>query len=121
MDESPASPSSNPEPNGKGKHGTGHATPDLSLPIKPFVKRYAGKMSGQERFALLVGHAAKGKVGATVELAAVQKTWAKMTLLLKKFNPVYANRAKYSGWVDSPKPGSYVLLSGLAEIFSGKD
>ncbi len=121
VDESPAAAPETPARNNKGKHSTGHFTPELGVPIKPFVKKHAGKMSGPQRLTLLVGHMAKGKVSSIVELAAIQKAWGKMTLLLGKFNPAYANRAKYNGWIDSPKPGSYVLLAGWTEIFSGKN
>ncbi|MFZ0981299.1 MAG: hypothetical protein WAN23_18000 [Candidatus Acidiferrales bacterium] len=120
VDELPAAAPGVPAPRRKGKHTTGDATPDLTLPLRPFVKKHAGGMTGSQRFALVLGHMAKGKTNVPVPLATIQKAWDKMTLLVGKFNYAHANRAKDNGWVDSPKTGSYVLLSGWTEIFSGK-
>ena len=86
---------------------------DFSLPIRPFIKRYAKGVSGPRRFAILVAHLAKGDVKAEIAFKDIEKQWNKMTQLMGgRFNPAHASRAKDNGWVDSPRHGVYKLLGG---------
>jgi len=85
---------------------------DLSLPIRPFMNRYARGATGARKFALMVAHTAKGDLSAEVTRSDIEKQWSKMTGLLGEFNPAFSTRAKDSGWVDSPKFGVYKLLLG---------
>jgi CHASE2 domain-containing sensor protein len=117
IDESP-SPTAQPKkakPNGVSEQRT--AIPDLAMPLRPFVNKHARKMSGPEKFTLVLAHMTKGKTGVKVEGAVITKAWAKMTGLLKcDFNTAYPTRAKDKGWVDSPRHNSYSLLPGWTEI-----
>ncbi len=85
---------------------------DLKLPLRPFMNQYARSASGPRKFALLVAHIAKGNLTVEVPFSDIQKHWGKMTGILRTFNPAFTTRAKDSGWVDSPKPGTYILLPG---------
>lgn len=85
---------------------------DLSLPLRPFMKKYARGASGPQKFALLIAHLAKGKLDAEVSRAEVEKHWNKMKGLLGASNPAFSTRARDSGWVDSAKFGVYKLLPG---------
>jgi hypothetical protein len=89
----------------------------FALPVRPFIKKYAGGMSGSKRLTLLVAHTAKGKPGTPIECAQVQKLWGSMkTLMGSAYNPVHVSRARDQGWIDSPKSGTLVLLAGWKEI-----
>jgi hypothetical protein len=82
------------------------------------MKRQAHGMGGPQKFTLLLAHMVKGNTKQELALATVQKQWGKMTGLLGKWNPAYTTRAKEQEWVDSPKTGTYVLLSGWKGIFN---
>src|SRR5438552_3763832 len=86
---------------------------DFSLPIRPFMKRYAKGVSGPKKFAILVAHLAKGDLKTEVNFKEIEKHWNKMTQLMDgRFNSAHASRARDHGWVDSPRHGVYKLLSG---------
>jgi hypothetical protein len=86
---------------------------DLSLPIRPFIKRHAREASGPQKFTLLVAHVAGGDLGIEVPRGEIEKQWNKMTGLMGgEFNAAYSSRARDNGWVDSPKFGVYKLLPG---------
>ncbi len=90
---------------------------DFNLPNRPFMKKYGTGMSGAKRFSLLVAKMTGGRLSATVPRAEVERVWNKMKPLMGgSFNSAYSNRAKDSGWVDSPKAGQYALLVGWMEI-----
>lgn len=91
---------------------------NLSSPIRPFVKKHAGKMTGPQKFTLILAHMVGGDTGKEVLRADVEKQWNKMTALVGgEFNSAYANRAKDQGWVDSRKKGVYKLLPDWRDIF----
>jgi hypothetical protein len=95
---------------------------DLSLPIRPFMKRFARAATGQQKFALLVAHMTGGDSNKKVESSKISTQWNKMSGLLGgKFNPAFSTRAKDSGWVDSPKFGEYQLLPGWKGVLSDGD
>jgi len=98
----------------KSKENSGQRTaPDLSLPLRPFIKRNAQGMSGAKKFTLLVAHLAQGDLDTVVPRVDVEKQWNKMKGLLGgPFNAAHSSRAKDNGWVDSPKFGVYKLLPG---------
>ena len=90
---------------------TARATPDFSLPLRAFMKRYAKGLGGPQKFTLLVAKLSGGKTGPSISLGELEKTWNRMTALMGKFNPAYTTRAKDNGWVDTPKTGYYALRS----------
>jgi hypothetical protein len=75
-------------------------------------------MSGAQKFTLLLAHLTKGDTKKEVALATIQKQWSKLKGSLGDWNPAHSTRAKDREWVDSPKSGTYVLLSGWKGIFS---
>lgn len=86
---------------------------DFSLPLRPFIKRYAVGASGPMKFAILVAHMAKGDLKNEVAFSEIERQWNKMKQLMGgSFNGAHATRAKDHGWVDSPKHGVYKLLAG---------
>jgi hypothetical protein len=92
---------------------------NLSTPIRPFVKQHARKMSGSQKFALLVAYMTKGDSHQEVQMTDVEKQWNKMKSLLgRKLNRAHSTRAKENGWVNSPKHGVYVILPGWKDIFN---
>ena len=96
------------------------ATTDINfdLPVRPFMKKYAQSMSGPKRLTLLIARLAQGDTQALVQRVEIGKLWNKMTLLMGgRFNPAYDTRARENGWVNSPKPGTYVLLPTWREVF----
>ena len=93
--------------------------PDLNLPFRPFMHRYAGRMSGSQKFTLILAHLVKGNLKTEAKLDVVIKAWGKMKGLLGNFNLAHPTRAKDKGWVDSPKTGVYVLRPSWTEILSG--
>lgn len=84
---------------------------DFSLNERAFIKRYASKKSGPEKFTILLAHLVRGNVDKEIEISEITKHWSKMSAknLLGKFNRFYSNDAKTKGWVDSKKRGSYKL------------
>lgn len=85
---------------------------------RAFAKKYAKGIGGPKRFALLVAYLAKGEENRQVELKDIEKLWNRMTAILGgKFNRFYSNKAKENGWVNSPKPGVYVLCPDWRQIF----
>jgi len=92
-------------------------TPDFSMSLRAFAKKFGKGLSGPKKFVLLVAYLAKGKSATTVQLAAVEKTWNKLTSQLGgKFNNAYATRAREGDWVDTEKSGAYRLRPSWAEI-----
>ena len=88
------------------------AGPDFTLPVRPFIKRYAKGASGAKRFTILVARLARGDEKVEVPFSEIDKQWNKMKVLLGgAFNPAHASRARDNGWVDSPKHAVYKLLS----------
>jgi hypothetical protein len=86
---------------------------DFELPVRALMKRSARNMSGAQKFTLLVAKMSNQKVGAPVSLKDIVKLWNRMTGPMGgKFNDAHPSRAKDSGWVDSPKTGTYALVSG---------
>jgi len=90
---------------------------NFNLPLRPFIKKYSHSMSGPKRLTLLVAWLAKGKSDVQVGRIEVSKAWNKMkTLMGGPFNSAYETRARDNGWLDSPKPGVYLLMSGWREV-----
>jgi len=89
---------------------------DFSLPVRAFVKRHAKKLGGPQKFTVLLARLSAGKVGAAIGRKEIETAWNRMTEPMGgRFNPAYTTRAKDNGWVDTPKPGSYALLTGWAK------
>jgi len=86
-------------------------TPDFSLPIRPFMNRYARGRSGPQAFTLLVARLAEGEVGREVRADEVRREWSRMTGILGDFATMYGTRAKNEALVDSPQRGVFVLLA----------
>lgn len=92
-------------------------SPVFSLPVRPFMKRYGAGTSGSRRFVILLARMAKGSLSTQVKAADIEKQGNKMKPIMggASYNGAYPTRAKDGGWVDSPKAGSYVLLSEWKE------
>lgn len=91
---------------------------DFSLPFRHFINKYARRMSGREKFTLVLAHITKGKEKTETKLETILRAWNSMTGSLGEFNLAHTTRAKDKAWVDSPKKGVYVLLPGWREILS---
>lgn len=88
---------------------------DLTLPLRPFLKKSARGKSGAAKLTLLVAHMSGGKTGTPVDSQDVQAVWNRVTAFLGDYNRAHATRAKDKGWVDSPKHGQYVLRPSWEE------
>lgn len=107
----------------RGKVATATASPQIGfdMPIRAFVKKYARGMSRPRKFVLLLSYLAKGQTGKEVLLRDVERHWNKMTsatLMGGRFNRSLTDSAKGNGWVDTKKPGVYVLQTSWKQIFS---
>jgi len=93
---------------------------DFTLPARAFIRRYARKMTGPQKFTALLAWLAKGKAEVSIDFQRIRRDWDRMTEPMGgKFNPAYTTRAVDNGWVESPKKGTYRLRSGWNQIFSG--
>lgn len=119
---------SNPTADRKPKKGTKKADENkpapsqaLSFSMNPraFMKKYARGLTGDRKFALLLSRLAKGSASNEVPFETVRGHWEKMTSVIGKFNSAYSIRAKDNGWVDTRKPGVYVLTPTWKEVLSG--
>lgn len=90
-------------------------TPDLDLPLRPFLKQYARGRSGAAKLTVLIAHIAQGKTDVAVDSADLQSAWNRATAFLGEFNRAHATRAKDNGWIDSLKHGEYVLRESWKE------
>lgn len=91
---------------------------DFSIPIRPFVKKYAKNMSGPKKFVLILAHLSSGNLDKKINLEEVEKIWNSMKSLLgMKFNRFYTQTAKDNDWVTSEKKGIYLLRPSWLEIF----
>ena len=89
------------------KNGSG---PSFNTNVLAFMKKHAANLSGPKKFTLLLAYMTKGHTSQEVSLAALEKRWNKMKAVLGgKFNGAYVNRAKASGWIDTPKRQIYTL------------
>jgi hypothetical protein len=75
------------------------------------MKKYGRSGTGAQKFTLLLARLAKGDPSKEVAFDIVRGQWDKMKSVIGKFNPSYSIRAKDEGWVDTKKPGVYVLMS----------
>ncbi|MFQ5663678.1 MAG: hypothetical protein ACE5HL_07595 [Terriglobia bacterium] len=94
----------------------------LSFRLNPraFMKKYGHGLSGPQKFTLLLARLTKGSTSQQVSLAEIKKQWNSMKALMDgPFNRAHPNRAKDSGWVDSPKRGVYVLATDWKEALNG--
>ena len=88
---------------------SGHASVNLNLPLRPFLKKYARGKSGAAKLTLLIAHMAGGKTDVAVDSGELQATWNRATAFLGEYNRAHSTRAKDNGWIDSSKHGQYVL------------
>jgi hypothetical protein len=97
-------------PDPKPQKATARTKPDLSLPVRAFMKQHCKGLGGAQKFTTLLAKLTGGKIGAAVGLKEIEKSWNRMTALMGgRFNPAYTTRAKDNGWVDTPKTGHYAL------------
>lgn len=96
------------------------ATKKLNFDKNPraFMKSYATKLNGAQKFTLLVARLAKGHCGTNVPFSDINRAWGKMTGILGKNNPAHSIRAREHGWVDTPEFGSYVLCPSWQDILT---
>jgi hypothetical protein len=92
---------------------------NLSSPVRPFMKRHARHLGGPQKLTLLLAHITKGDTKKEIVVADIQKQWGKMKGILGVWNAAYATRAKDQEWIDSPKYGTYSLLSGWKGALNG--
>jgi hypothetical protein len=93
---------------------------EFSMPLRPFIKRYAVGLSGPKKFTLVLAHLTGGSVSKRVALEEVQRCWGRMTakgLLGMKFNRFYPAAAKDNDWVNTEKSGLYYLRPSWKNIF----
>lgn len=91
--------------------------PDFSLPVRPFIKKYAIGMSGPKKFTLLVARLAGGDARKEISLVELEKAWSSMTALMgMKFNRFFSQQAKDNDWVETKKKGVYTLRPSWVEI-----
>lgn len=93
-------------------------TPDFGLSIAAFMNRYAKGGSGAQKFAILLARLTKGDNKLQIESKEIERQWKRTTRHLGEFNGAHGTRAKDAGWVDTPKRGSYVLLSDWKSALS---
>lgn len=90
---------------------SGPASPvsiDFDKPLRPFIKQYAGGLSGPKKFVLLLSRLVKGDLRKEVAIEEIQKHWNKMkakSLLGLDFNHFYPARAGENDWVETKKKG----------------
>lgn len=93
---------------------------DFSIPIRPFIKRYAIGMNGQKKFTLLLARLTKGDLKKEVILSEVQGHWKRMEgkkFMGMKFNRFYSAEARENDWVESKKDKFYNLRPSWEDIF----
>jgi len=98
-----------------------NSKPDFTMPIRPFVKKYAKGMSGPKKFTLILAYMVKGDKSIQISLESIKNSWDKMTsgsLLGMKFNRFYSGQAKDNDWVESKKSGNYNLRPSWMDIFA---
>lgn len=90
---------------------------DFTLPLRAFVNAHrARKLSGPQKFTLLLAALTKGDTSATVDNKRLQKEWNRMTEPMGgRFNAAYSTRAHDKGWIESPNRGVYKLRSTWSE------
>jgi hypothetical protein len=93
--------------------------PDVNLPLRPYLRRYARGKSGAAKATLLIAHIAGGRPGVPVTSTDLLATWGRTTSFMGAFNRAHATRAKDNGWIDSPSHGVYVLLDSWAQASQG--
>lgn len=94
---------------------------DFSIPVRPFIKKYAPGMSGPKKFTLLVAYLTQGDPKKTVSLEDIKSQWNKMTskaLLGMKFNLFYSSSAKDNDWVHTPSTATYAIRPSWKNILS---
>ena len=92
---------------------------DFSIPIRPFVKKYAADMSGPKKFTLILARLSSGELKKEIDLTEIDRVWNGMTAILgMKFNRFYSQTAKDNDWVISEKKGAYSLRPSWLEIFN---
>jgi hypothetical protein len=98
---------------GRDPRAPARTSPDLSLPVRAFMKRHAKDFNGPQKFTALLARLSGGKVGAAISRKDIEKAWNRMTGLMGgKFYAMYATRAMEDGWVDTAKTGHYALRPG---------
>lgn len=92
---------------------------EYDLNIRAFMKTYASKKSGPQKFVLMVAYLTKGEQNVPVALASVAKEWGNMTVILGKFNRFYSAAAKERGWVNPAGKGAYNLSNNWDVSLNG--
>jgi hypothetical protein len=93
---------------------------DFTLPLRAFVTAHgARKLSGPQKFTLLLAAIAKGDTTVSVDNNRLQKEWNRMTEPMGgRYNTAYPTRAHGKGWIESPKRGVYKLRSTWSEAIA---
>lgn len=90
---------------------------DFSLPLRAFVTKHsARKLSGPQKYVLLVAALVKGNRSVTIDNNRVQKEWNRMTEPMGgTFNAAYSTRAHDKGWIEPVTRGVYKLRESWTE------
>jgi len=93
---------------------------DFEIPIRPFVKKYAKRLSGPKKFVLLLAWLAEGNEEKEVSLVEIITQWNKMkahSLLGLKFNRFFLAQAQENDWIERLGKGVYRLRPSWRNIF----
>lgn len=83
----------------------------FDMSVLAFMKKYAGGLSGPQKFTLLVARLVKGSTTATVPYKEIEAQWNKMTTVLGAYNAAHSYRAKANGWLDSEQKANWKLTN----------
>jgi len=92
--------------------GVTKSSVDFEIPIRPFIKHYAKRLSGSKKFVLLLAWMTKGDEKKEISLSQIRAQWDKMkssSLLGFKFNRFYPAEAQENNWVENTGKGMYKL------------
>jgi hypothetical protein len=77
---------------------------DFTLNDRPFMKRYAVGLNGQQSFVLICCYLAKGKESVPIGLEQIKKVWENCEGILGyPYRSTFSTRAKDIGWIDAVK------------------
>ena len=99
---------------------TNSVEPDMGLPARAFMSRYARGLNGSGRYALLVARLCEGKLNTRISAREVEKQWNSMKEPMGgPYNSAHMTRARDKGWVDMPEKGTVVLLRHWTAALKG--
>lgn len=90
---------------------------DLSKNLKAFLSNLPiGKLTGHQMFAAIAVYQAQGSASKEINTHSISQNWLK-SILTKKYNPSFYNRAQQAGWLNPVKKGIFtVSKDGIQHI-----